>query len=146
MNLPHNTLIAVADGAKLLLLRNGGDAANPALEIVEHETERHAATHDQGTDRPGNGHNSQGHGRSAVAQTDWHQLGEDRFAVHAADLLGRLATDGWAEHIVVVAPPKTLGEMRKHYGKAVETRLLGEMHKDLTGFPVDQIAAHLAAD
>lgn len=145
MNLPHNTLIAVADDAKLLLLRNG-DAANPALEIVEHETERHAATHDQGTDRPGKGHNSQGHGRSAVAQTDWHQLGEDRFAVHAADLLGRLATDGWAEHIVVVAPPKTLGEMRKHYGKAVETRILGEMHKDLTGFPVDQIAAHLAAD
>lgn len=145
MNLPHNTLIAVADGARLLLLRNGGDAAHPALEIVEHETERHAATHDQGTGRPGRVFSRVGHGRSAVAQTDWHQIGEDRFARHAADLLNALATDGWAEHIVVVAPPKALGEMRKHYAKAVETRLLGEMHNDLTSFPLDEIAAHLAA-
>jgi len=65
--------------------------------------------------------------------------------VHAADLLDRLAADGWAAHIVVAAPPKTLGEMRKHYGKAVEARLLGELHKDLTGFPVAEIAAHLVA-
>lgn len=144
MNLPHNTLIAIADGAKLLVLRNAGDAAHPNLEVVEHESERHAATHDQGADRPGRGHNRIGHGRSSVAQTDWHQLGEDRFAVHAAELLDRLAADGWAAHIVVAAPPKTLGEMRKHYGKAVEARLLGELHKDLTGFPVDEIAAHLA--
>ena len=145
MNLPHNTLIAVADGAKLLLLRNAGDATHPSLEIVEHETQHHAATHDQGTDRPGKGHNSVGHGRSAVAQSDWHQLDEDRFAAHAADLLNRLAGGGWAEHVVVVAPPKALGEMRKHYDKALTTRLLGEIHKDLTGFDVAGIAEHLAA-
>lgn len=145
MQIPHNTLIAVADGAKLLLLRNTGDAAHPRLETVEHETQHHAATHDQGADRPGKGHGSEGHGRSAVAQTDWHQQDEDRFAVHTADLLDRLATDGWAEHIVVIAPPKTLGEMRKHYAKSVETRLLGEMHKDLAGLSLDQIAQHLAA-
>ena len=96
-------------------------------------------------DRPGKGHNSEGHGRSAVAQTDWHQQDEDRFAVHTADLLDRLATDGWAEHIVVIAAPKTLGEMRKHYSKAIETRLLGELHKELTGETVVQIAQQLAA-
>lgn len=145
MNLPHNTLIAIADGAKLLLLRNGGDTAHPALEVVSHETQAHPATHDQGTDRPGKGHSSAGPGRSAIEGTDWHQMDEDRFAAHAADLLNRLATDGWAEHIVVAAPPKTLGEMRKHYGKAIETRLLGEVNKDLTGFSVDQIAKHLTA-
>ncbi len=145
MNLPHNTLIAVADGAKLLLLRNGGDAAHPRLEIVEHETQAHAPTHDQGTDRPGKSHSRVGHGRSVVAQTDWHQIGEDRFARHTADLLNALATDSWAEHVVVIAPPHTLGEMRKHYGKAVESRLLGEMPKDLTGFGINEIAAHIAA-
>lgn len=145
MNIPHNTLVMIADGAKLLLLKNEGDTARVDLVVVEHETERHAATHDQGTERPGHAHNSVGVGRSAVEQTDWHQIGEDKFAHHAADLLARLAEGGWVEHIAVVAPPKALGEMRKRYTKAVETRLIGEMHKDLTGFTVPEISKHLAA-
>ena len=83
---------------------------------------------------------------SAVEQTDWHQIGEDKFAHHAADLLGRLAAGGWVEHIVVIAPPKALGEMRKRYTKAVETRLLGEVNKDLTHLTTAEIGAHLAGD
>ena len=146
MNIPHNTLVLVADGAKMLLLKNDGDAGNVDFSVVEHETEHHAATHDQGTERPGHAHNSVGVGRSAVEQTDWHQIGEDKFAHHAADLLGRLAAGGWVEHIVVIAPPKALGEMRKRYTKAVETRLLGEVNKDLTHLTTAEIGAHLAGD
>ena len=37
------------------------------------------------------------------------------------------------EHLVVVAAPRTLGEMRKHYHKQLEHVLLCELHKDLIG-------------
>ena len=41
--------------------------------------------------------------------------------------------------LIVVAPPKTLGELRKHYHKEVTSRLKGELDKDLTGHPIKDI-------
>ena len=43
------------------------------------------------------------------------------------------------EKLIVVAPPRTLGEMRKHYHVEVEQRLIGEVDKELTGHPLDEI-------
>lgn len=144
MDIPKNTLILVADGARLRLFRNDGDAAHLDLKPVGEETQRSARTADQGSDRPGTSHSSAGSGRSSVEGPDYHQQDEDRFAHHAADLLHKAARDGWAAHIVVVAPPRTLGEMRKHYDKSVSAILVGEIDKELTGRPVAEIAAALA--
>ena len=47
------------------------------------------------------------------------------------------------EALIIVAPPKTLGELRKHYHKEVEGRIEAEIAKDLTGHPVDRIEAVL---
>jgi len=69
---------------------------------------------------------------------------QGRFAAHAAQTLERLAGGGWAAAVVVVAPPKALGEMRKHYGHAVKAALAGEINKDLTMLAVPEIAAALA--
>ena len=49
------------------------------------------------------------------------------------------------ESLIIVAPPKTLGELRKHYHKEVEKRLAGEIAKDLTGHPVPEIEKILQA-
>ena len=49
------------------------------------------------------------------------------------------------ESLVVVAPPKTLGELRKHYHKEVEKRLVGEVPKDFTNLPVPEIEILLQA-
>lgn len=54
-------------------------------------------------------------------------------------MLRRRALANKFESLIVVAPPKTLGELRKHYHKEVSGRLVGELAKDLTGHPVDQI-------
>jgi protein required for attachment to host cells len=44
----------------------------------------------------------------------------------------------------VVAPPRTLGELRKHNHAEVSSRLAGEIDKDLTGHTVPQIEEALA--
>ncbi len=48
-------------------------------------------------------------------EVDFHQQEEDRFAVDAADLLKRRALANEFESLIIVAPPRTLGELRKHY-------------------------------
>lgn len=43
------------------------------------------------------------------------------------------------DELIIVAAPKVLGEMRKHYHKELSARLKAEIAKDLTGHPPDQI-------
>jgi protein required for attachment to host cells len=46
--------------------------------------------------------------------------------------------------LIVVAPPAALGEMRKHYHKEVQSRLVGEIAKDLANHPVPEIEKIIA--
>ncbi|WP_166040023.1 host attachment family protein [Sphingosinicella sp. YJ22] len=151
MQIPHNAHVLVADGRKLLFFRNEGDGQYPNLQVEreEHHDDREAREH--GTDRPGRAFAAAGRppseggpmmgaaNRSAYSETDFKQLEEDRFAHEAADLLKKKALNHEIEHLIVVAPPKTLGEMRKHYHKEVEQRIAGEIPKDLTNMPVPDI-------
>ena len=84
-------------------------------------------------------------GRSAYEETDFHQLEEDRFAAETAELLRKRALQNDFESLIIIAPPKTLGELRKHYHKEVEKRLTGEIAKDLTGHPVEEIEKIISA-
>ena len=139
MQIAHNAFVVVADGRKALLLRNEGDATHPNL-VVEHAEERvNPSNGEQTTDRPGRSFSSVGPGRSAYEETDFHQLEEDRFAADTAAMLKDRALANDFESLIVVAPPKTLGEMRKHYHKAVTERLTGEIDKTMTGHPIDEI-------
>jgi protein required for attachment to host cells len=153
MQIPHNAHVLVADGRKLLFFRNEGDAEYPKLEVQSQREEQNPKDSDQGTDQPGRTFSGAqggdprsgglgatvGAGRSAYSETDFHQLQEDRFAHEAADMLKKKALANEFEQLIVVAPPKTLGELRKHYHKEVEQRIAGEIAKDLTNMPVEEI-------
>lgn len=145
MRVPHDAFVVVADGRKMLFLRNEGDAEHPNLIVERVREQDNPSDGDQKTDRPGRSFSSVGPGRSAYEETDFHQLEEDRFAAETAELLKKRALRGDFESLIIVAPPRTLGELRKHYHKEVEQRLLGELDKDLTGHPVDQIEKALSA-
>ena len=143
MKLPKNTLVLVADGRKMLFLRNHGDEAQMDLHLEAHQEQDNPPTREQGTDVPGRTFSSVGSRRSAMEQTDFHQIEEDRFAAEAANILRDRALNGDFKTLVIVAPPRTLGELRKHYHKEVASRIVEELHKDLTGFPVNEIQAAL---
>lgn len=84
-----------------------------------------------------------GGGRSAMDEPNYHQMEEDRFAKDTAGLLSKRVERGGIEQLVVVAPPRTLGELRQHYGKAVEAKIVAEVDKDLVNHPIDQLEAVL---
>ena len=146
MQVPHNTMVMVADGKKMLFFRNEGDAEFPKLEVERKREHDDLADAELRTAKAGRTFDaSGGAGRSAYEETDFHQLAEERFAAESADMLKRWALRNDFESLIVVAPPKTLGEMRKHYHKEVEKRLTGEIAKDLTGHPVPEIEKILQA-
>lgn len=144
MRVPHNTFIVVADGRKMLLLRNEGDAEHLNLQVERKELHASPKDVDQKSDLAGRASSTQSgaqfaSSRSSMEETDYHQLEEDRFAAEVADLLKRRALANGFDTLIVAAPPRTLGELRKRYHKEVAVRLAAEIDKDLTSHPVPQI-------
>lgn len=144
MAIPHNCLVAVADGRKLLLLHNEGDDQFPNLKVIAKEEQDNPPTREQGTDRPGRlGDTSLG--RSAVESTDFHQIEEDRFADNVADILYKRAHAGKFDKLILVAPPRVLGRLRDTLHSEVRQRLIAELDKDLTKHPPAKIEEVLTA-
>jgi protein required for attachment to host cells len=162
MRVPHNAFVVVADGRKMLLLRNEGDAEHLNLQVERKEVQENPKDSDHKTDQAGRASSTQSgpgsppiaqggsmHARGSGAQfapsrgtmqeTDYHQLEEDRFAAEVADMLRKQALANAVDNLIIAAPPRTLGELRKHYHKEVQARILNEIDKDLTGHTVPQI-------
>ncbi len=133
MQLPKGATIAVADGEKLVMFRNTGDEAHPTLTALPEA--------DVNTENKGSG----GRHHSSAANPDESQLEEDSFSAGIAALLNRLVLDGKITDLVIVAAPRTLGELRKHYHKELSAKLVGEIPKDLTGHSVPDIEKAIAS-
>ncbi|MEF2550820.1 host attachment family protein [Aurantimonas sp. A2-1-M11] len=135
----HDTWILVADGQKALFLRNDGDDELRNFTVCRVEEQDNPPTRDQGADRPGRMGDAGSAHRSAVADTDWHQLAEDRFAKDLGEMLYKMAHKNRFQKLVIVAPPRILGELRHELHKEVLDRVVGEVPKTLTNHPIDRI-------
>lgn len=137
--LPAHARILVADARKAIILHNDGDEIYPDLRVHEVlHAEPNPPTHEQGASPPGR--TGFGGRKSAVAQTDWHQAEEDRFAGQALDLLLKSHAH---EALVLVAPPTFLAVLRKRMPDQAKRSVLAEFDKDLTHLPVGEMEKHL---
>ena len=133
MILPSGATVAVADGAKLILFHNTGHDGHAQL------TASPQAAVDG--DHPGadTGHTS------SSANPDQAQVDEDGFAVGIADLLNRQVLSGAVSQLLIIAPPRTLGALRKHSHQKLSAVLLGEIGKEMTGHTVQDIERAIEA-
>lgn len=138
--------VVVCDGAKALVLQNAGDAKFPNLKTLEVFEQKHPATHEQGSDRPGRMQAvGAGPGRAAVGQTDWHDRGEEAFLTQLAQHLDAAVAAGKAKSLIVIAPPRALGMLRPVYSHALKGALRAEVDKDFVKLPLHEIEKHLTA-
>ncbi|MCZ8103788.1 MAG: host attachment family protein [Burkholderiales bacterium] len=136
----HGTWILVSDGRKALFIHQDGDHDLPNFSIQQVlEDDENPRTSEQGSDSPGTSHSSVGHGRSSVAQTDWHDLAEKAFARKTVDTLARLAKDIAVDRLVIVAPPRTLAVLRASMPPELQKAVLAEIAKDYVKHPVPEI-------
>lgn len=125
MLLPHGTVIAVIDARNFRLFRNTGDEASP--ELAETDAPR-LDTHN---------HSGGSHHGSTIT------MAHDAHATAAIEYLAQEVQSHRIEHLVVIAAPRSLGELRKAYTKGLEAALLGELAKDLGEAKAPEILAHL---
>jgi protein required for attachment to host cells len=132
MMLPTGATVAVADGAKLILFHNSGKEGVPKLTAVPGVVD---GDH-KGADA--------GH-QSSSANPDDRTVEEDGFAVGVAELLNRGVLEGKISELVIIAAPRTLGELRKHYHAKLSGLLIAEIGKELTGHSVHDIEQAIVA-
>ncbi len=145
MQIDTDTLILVADGGKALFLRNEGDEKYLNLQVEQKKTQDNPPNREQAANRRGRMFDGNGH-KSAVDDTDWHELAKDRFAGDLADMLYKRAHRGDFEKLVVIASPSTLGEIRDQWHQEVSNRIIAEIDKNVTNHPVDEIEAMLQSE
>ncbi|RWA68044.1 host attachment protein [Mesorhizobium sp.] len=127
MILNNGTLVAVTDGESLRLFHNKGH--EPHLDLIEVEDSVLEMAH------AGSG----GRHRNSTANPDESRLREDDFAGSVAAYLNDQAHEKDCEHILVIADPRTLGEMRRHYQPSLSAKLVGEIAKDFVRHSVMSI-------
>jgi protein required for attachment to host cells len=144
LTIPPNAYILVADGQKALFLRNEGDEKFPNLRTAQVFSDDNPPAHEQGSDRPGRSFARAGtNRRGAMETTDWHQIEEHRFAQRIAATLEQLVRTGGVTAIAIVAPPRTLADLRQALHQDVKSRIFAEIDKDLTKHPIHEIERHL---
>ncbi len=137
--LTNGTWVLVADSEKALFLVNTLDEINPGFEVVRQKTQDNPRDIEQSANRPGRKPDA-GHGhRSAMDDTDWHELAKERFAEDLAAKLYQYAHRGEFKRIVLVAPAGVMGDMRPKLHKEVRDKVVGEVVKDYTNHPLDKV-------
>lgn len=134
MLLPHGAVIALVDGEEWTLLRNAGNEATPDLVDLP-------KPHLDESNHSGGG----GRHRTTASAPSPRQMHEDAHAAAVAEWLNGQVAGHKIEHLVVIAPPRTLGELRHHYTKPVSQALIGEVAKELIGRAPDEVLAALQA-
>jgi len=130
MLLPHGTVIAIIDGQHFELFRNAGNEAHAELEpLPAPALDSHNRSGTGQHSHPGN------HAESDVS--------EGAHANAAAAWLNAQVIGHKIDNLVVIAPPRTLGELRRHYHKQTEVVLLREVAKELSGRKAPDVLAAL---
>lgn len=127
VKLPKDTLVAVVDGEKLALFVNSGQ------QDISLTARASPTIADRASGAAGR--------ISSEANPDNDTQAEDGFAMGVAEVLNKWVLTNRVPHLLVIAAPKTLGQLRKGWHKETQAILVGEISKDLTGHSTDQIAA-----
>ena len=138
--LAHGAWFFVGDDQKALFLINEGDEMFPNLRRLLVEEHKDPPSREQGTDAPGRAYS-----RSAVEPTDRHELAKERFAASIAERINKAALANVFNQIVIVAPPKILGDLRRAFAKETETKILAEIPKHHTHHTIVEIEGLVTA-
>jgi protein required for attachment to host cells len=146
MAIPHGALVLVADGKKMLWLRNQGDSDLIDLRTESHDQRDDPMDREIKTDAPGTQGQRWGDGRPAMDEVDFHQQGEDRWIRDAAEEVNRRALSNDFDALAVIIPPKALGEFRKKLHKEAERRIVLTVNKEMTDRPIPDIEELLVGE
>ena len=135
----NDTLVVVTDSEKALFLRNLTDHEDPNLEVTDKDEHENPSDEEQSANRPGRMQDTGVQQRSAMDDTDWHELAKERFAADLAEKLYQQAHKGEFDRLILVAAPSVLGDIRSELHQEVADKVVAEIDKNLANHPVNEI-------
>ena len=139
------TWVVVADGQRATVYHN--DGPNKGLLVVDGLGGHRDGprSHDLVSDKPGRmkGFAGAKGGASMTARTDPHEQEEARFTEHLAGEINHAALGKQFDRLILAAPPRTLGILRKSLSSHATERVIAELDKDLTKSSSAELAAHM---
>ena len=137
------TWILIADGARARMLVNKGYNTGLELALDEDFISDNRPSGELSSDRPGRTFDRGGQGRHAMEPpTDPHRHEQQVFAQSLAHLLEEHRLKKSYEQLIIVAPPKALGDLRAEFSKAVSDMIINELNKDLTKIAIHDLPSH----
>ena len=147
MNNPHFTMpkvrIVVADASRARIFTT--DSPKGEFQEVDTLINPEARLHDGDltTDRPGRQADSMNSGRSAMEEhSEPKEVEAQKFARELADNLEHTRSQGKLDKIYIAAPPKFLGELRKHLKPELKAIVAEEIGKDLSQMSARELRRH----
>lgn len=134
------TWIVIADGARARVItkKEGGNG----FEEVENFDliGDNRPSHEISSDRPGRSYESVGSSRHAIEPaTDPHREEKRKFAHRLSDYLDdRRASDAF-DQLIVIAAPRTLGDLREAISAPVRNLVVEEIDKDIVKVPLGEM-------
>lgn len=141
--LRHGDWVTVCDGRKALFFENEGDAEYPVFTAREVMEQKLLPNRDIAADKPGRVQEV-ATPRSSIEPVDHHDLAEKDFLAEVSKRLDQLVSEGTVHHVVMVAPPRALGAIRKTYSPALRAAIRSEIDQDLVKMPVAEIQEKFA--
>lgn len=134
------TWVVIADAARArIVLSEGRNKPFRDIEQLVHGESRLRDT-DRISDRPGRSFDSHGEGRHAMEPgTDPADQEAIRFAADIANHLRQARTGNEFDALVLVAPPRFLGLLRKAMDPGSRERVRAEIHKEFTQLDDEEI-------
>jgi protein required for attachment to host cells len=138
------TWVVVADGQRATIYLNGGPGKG--LEIIpglggHQEVPR---SNEIISDAQGRMKGFGGSGAAPMSmRTDPHELEEQRFTESLANEVNRAALEKQFDRLILAAPPRTLGILRKSLSSHATDRVIAELDKDLTKSSRADLAAQV---
>ena len=139
------TWILVADGARARVLMNKGIGKGLEPAINGEIARDVPPTRELGTDRPGRSQQRGTTARHAIQpHVDWHRFEKEKFSREMAALIDAAAERGAFDRLVLIAPPRTLGDLRSALGAKARGKVHAEMDKDLTHVTMQELPDYLS--
>lgn len=141
---PKRTWVLLADAAQAKIVEYIGPGRG--LQPVEGAvfSHIHASTHNLTSSRPGRAFDGMGQGRHSMESgTDAHAYEKYKFARELVQFLEVKAQQDDYDRLILVLPPRMLGDFRGLLKQGTQLRVYKELAKDLVSVPLNELPSHL---
>jgi protein required for attachment to host cells len=144
------TWVVLADGARARIVAQEGPGADLTSVYEEEDVEAKLPGREINADRPGRTFDSGGHGDAEAygrhayePPVDPRRKNKADFIRSVVEVLEDAAHRGSFDRVVLIAPPKALGDLRALLSKNVSRMVSDEIPKDLVGVSIHDLPERL---